>query len=89
MTIEFVLEIVRAGIITAGLVAGPPLLAALVIGVLVSLFQAVTQINEATLTFIPKIIVVGTMVLLLSPWMIGKAEWFMTYIFTNLPVFVR
>ena len=89
MTAEFVLEIVRQSLLTAGVLAGPVLLSALVVGVIVSLFMAVTQINEATLTFIPKILAVSGVLLMLLPWMTGKAQHFMTYIFTNLPNFIR
>ena len=48
----------------------PVLITALVVGLAVSIFQAVTQINEMTLTFVPKIVVVGVVMLLLTPWMI-------------------
>ncbi len=48
----------------------PVLITALVVGLAVSIFQAVTQINEMTLTFVPKIVVVGLVTLLLTPWMI-------------------
>ena len=89
MTVEFVLGIVRQAILIAGEVAAPMLLAALVIGILISLFMAVTQINEATLTFIPKILVVGFVGFLLFPWMTGKIMWFTKYIFTHLSEFIR
>ncbi len=89
MTTEFIIEITRTTLMTAALLSAPVLLTALVIGVLISLFQAVTQINEATLTFIPKIIAVGAVFMLLMPWMVGKMEWFMIYIFSNLTRFVR
>ena len=48
---------------------GPPLVAALAVGIVVSLFQAVTQINEATLVFLPKVLVIGGMLALLGPFM--------------------
>lgn len=89
MTVEFILSIVKQSLLTAGLISAPILLAALVVGVIISLFMAVTQINEATLTFIPKIIAVGFVFLMFLPWMTGKAMWFMTYVFTNLPNFIR
>ena len=89
MTIEFVIEIVRNALITGMLVGGPLLLIALVVGVLVALFQAVTQINEATLTFIPKIIAVSLTLLLLFPWFLKKLSWFMEYIFSNFPNFIH
>ena len=48
---------------------GPPLVAALAVGIVVSLFQAVTQVNEATLVFLPKVLVIGGMLALLGPFM--------------------
>jgi flagellar biosynthetic protein FliQ len=50
---------------------GPPLVAALVVGLVVSLFQAVTQVNEATLVFLPKLLVLGGMLALLGPFMMA------------------
>lgn len=50
---------------------GPPLLAALAVGLVVSLFQAVTQVNEATLVFLPKLLVLGGMLALLGPFMMA------------------
>ncbi len=55
---------------------GPLLIAALVVGLLISLLQAVTQINEPTLVFLPKLLVLGAGVLLLGPFMVGQLEGF-------------
>ncbi|MFO7736205.1 MAG: flagellar biosynthetic protein FliQ [bacterium] len=89
MTVAFIIEIVRTALMTAALIAGPILLSALVVGLTVSLFMAVTQVNEATLTFIPKILTVGVVLILMLPWITGKATWFMEYIFTNFPDLIR
>ena len=70
MTQEMVLDIGAQAIKTAAFLAGPMLLTAMVIGILISLFQAVTQINEQTLTFIPKIIGVALVIIMLAPWML-------------------
>lgn len=70
MTPEFALYVCRQAILTVMLIAGPLLLAGLVVGVVISLFQAVTQIHEMTLTFIPKVLAVVIVLLLLMPWMI-------------------
>lgn len=57
-------------------VAGPILIVGLVIGVIVSLFQAVTQIQEQSLSFIPKIVAVGLVIMLLGPWMLTQiVDW--------------
>jgi len=66
----WVLDLARTSLQTMLLVAGPMLLVALVVGLLVSIFQALTQINEATLSFIPKIFAIGGTLLIVGPWMI-------------------
>ena len=70
MTLEAVSEITRGMLLTALLVASPVLLTALVVGLFVSILQAITQIHEMTLTFIPKILSIVTMLLLLIPWIL-------------------
>lgn len=69
--------------ITVSLMA-PPLLAALIIGLLVSIFQAATQINEQTLSFIPKFIGVMAALLILGPWMLTIILDYMREMFTNI-----
>ena len=70
MTLEAVTEITRNMLLTALLVASPVLVTALVVGLFVSLMQAITQIHEMTLTFIPKILSIVTMLLILIPWIL-------------------
>ena len=65
-----VLDVARDSILTLVLVASPLMLVGLVVGVVISLFQALTQIQEATLTFVPKILVVFVSLLLLAPFML-------------------
>lgn len=71
------------------MVAAPLLLSTLAVGLVVSIVQAVTQINEATLTFIPKMLVVGIVLLLVGPWMLDLLTHFTTQLFEGLPNFVR
>lgn len=71
------------------LVGGPLLLVALVVGLLVSIFQALTQINEATLTFIPKILAIGGTLLVMGPWMLRVMTTFTVDLFNNISVHVR
>lgn len=71
MTPEMVMSIAYQGMRVTLLLAGPMLLAALFTGLIISLFQAATQINEMTLTFIPKILAVFTVLVLAGPWLIG------------------
>ncbi len=66
-----VIEICREAIITMLKVVGPILLAGLIIGIMVSLFQAITQIQEMTLTFIPKMLVIFGLTLFLLPFMMS------------------
>jgi len=89
MTPEFVINIGRQAIETALTVAAPMLLAALVIGLVISIFQAATQINEQTMTFIPKIVGVFLTLLIFAPWMLQKVTSFLTMIFDQLPTVGR
>jgi flagellar biosynthetic protein FliQ len=69
-------------------VAGPLLLVALVIGLLVSVFQAVTQIQEQSLSLIPKIAGVAVVIVVLGPWMLGELVTYTTALFTSIPTLV-
>lgn len=71
------------------LVSSPVLLVSLVVGLIISLFQAVTQIQEVTLTFVPKIIAVFLCLFLLFPWMAGKLMAFTVQIVEKIPVYIR
>ncbi|MFH1862299.1 MAG: flagellar biosynthesis protein FliQ [bacterium] len=68
MTQELAMQVCREAIWVALLVAAPMLIAGLVVGIIISLLQAVTQIQEMTLTFIPKILAVVTVLILSLPW---------------------
>jgi len=76
MTESYVISLAQHALLLALMMAAPMLLTSLIIGVLISLFQAATQINEATLTFIPKIVGVSLMLGLLGSWM---AQQMLTY----------
>ena len=89
MTIETVTEIGRQAIETAMLVSAPVLGLSLVVGLMVSTFQAMTQINEATLTFVPKVLAVFAATLLFLPWMMGVPIAFMTHIITSIPTLIH
>ena len=88
MSNELVLTLAERGIFTILLVAGPILLLALAVGLLVSIFQATTQIQEQTLAFIPKIIAVLVGLVVFGPWMLTTIVEFTLDIFTNLNQFV-
>jgi flagellar biosynthetic protein FliQ len=88
MSSEFVLSLAERGIYTTLLVAGPLLILALAVGLLVSIFQATTQIQEQTLAFIPKIIAVLVGLVVFGPWMLTTMVEFTLDLFTNLNQFV-
>ena len=69
-------------------VALPMLLAALIVGLLISVFQAVTQIQEQTLSFIPKILGLVAVVAIAGPWMLGTVVDWTTQLWSQIPTFV-
>jgi len=69
-------------------VAGPLLLVGLVVGLVVSVFQAVTQIQEQSLTLIPKIVGIAVVVVVLGPWMLGQLVSYTTNLYTAIPTLV-
>lgn len=84
MTPESVMTIGRQAIEVTLMVAAPMLLVALAVGLLVSIFQAATQINEATLSFIPKLVGVFVVLVLAGPWMLTVMTDYMRLIFTSV-----
>jgi flagellar biosynthetic protein FliQ len=89
MTEAYVLTLGQNAIIMALTLAGPILLISLLIGSLVSLVQAATQINESTLIFIPKIIGVILVLVILGSWMLQHAMTFTHALFVSLPDLVH
>lgn len=80
-----VIDILLQAMLVTCKVCAPLLLAALVIGFAVSLFQSVTQIQEATLSFVPKALGVGFTLLFLGHWMLGQLSAFITELFARIP----
>ena len=89
MTPEFVIELAKQAIILTLLLSMPMLGLGLIAGLAISVFQAVTQIQEMTLTFVPKIIAVFIGLLFAAPWMMEKLMSFTTNIITNIPMYIR
>ena len=85
MNDDFVIDIAGRAIKVALMISSPKLLGALVMGVLVSLFQAVTQINEQTLSFIPKILVIIGAIVLFAPWMTDTLTSFTRELYIDIP----
>ena len=88
MTPQMVVAIGREALMLTVMISGPMLLFALVVGLLISIFQAVTQIQEMTLTFVPKILAVALALLIFLPWMINMATDFARHMFELIPSLV-
>jgi len=89
MTPEFVVTIAQEAIKTTILVAMPTLLLGLGVGLIISIFQAVTQIQEMTLTFIPKILIILLGLLFFSSWMLQHLMTFAISTFEQIPMYIR
>ena len=88
MTPEAVLTFGRSAMEMLVTVCAPVLIAALVVGLAVSLFQAVTQINEATLSFLPKLLAVLATLAVAGPWMVAMLVDWMRQVLTSIPAAV-
>lgn len=88
MSADFVIDVAEKGIYMVLIIAGPLMVIALVVGLLVSIFQATTQIQEQTLAFVPKIVAVLLALILLAPWMLSHLLSYANDIFGNLNRFV-
>ena len=89
MSYATALALGREAIVTAMLVCAPALLLGLITGLIVSIFQAVTQIQEPTLAFIPKIVVVGIAILLFGPFMLALLTDFAHRVIAGIPQFIQ
>ena len=89
MTEDLIIRLGTETLKTTALVSAPMLVGALVIGLIISILQAITQINEATLTIIPKMIIVGVVFMIAAPWMLDLVGTFTTQLFENITEFVR
>ncbi|MCB0176599.1 MAG: flagellar biosynthesis protein FliQ [Anaerolineae bacterium] len=89
MTESFVMTLGRDALMMTLLLGAPMLGVSLVVGLVVSLFQAVTQINEMTLTFVPKLLALTLVFILLGPWMLQQIIHFTVRLFEMLPYMVQ
>jgi len=89
MTPDFALELLKQTMFQAVSLAAPILLTAMLIGLCVSLFQAVTSINEQTLTFVPKALGIVTLLIFLLPWMLRQMVEFTTLVMEKMPQMTR
>lgn len=84
MTQEFVIALGKDALTIALLISAPMLISGLIVGLIISIFQAVTQINEMTLTFVPKILVVILTLFLFLPWMLNVLITFTVGVFNSI-----
>ncbi len=89
MSVAFVNFIIQKVIMTVLYLSAPPLIASLAIGITISVFQAVTQLQDQTLTFVPKIIVIIIVLLIFGPWMLSILVDFTRVIFIHFPQYIR
>ncbi len=86
---ELIISLARRSLITVLMVAGPMLGVGLLTGLLVSVFQATTQINEQTMSFVPKIVAIFMAAMLFGPWMINMMSGFATEMLGGMSDFIR
>jgi len=89
VTPEFLTGFFFEAIKTAIMLAAPMLLAGLLVGLAVSIFQSVTSINEMTMTFIPKMLAVACALMFFLPWMVQTMLSFTQNLFTNIDMYIR
>lgn len=89
MTQDTVVNLATQAMTLALEVAGPILLTGLVVGLLVSLFQAVTSIQEATLSFIPKVVTLAVVIVVLGPWMLDQLVTYATNLYISIPSLIN
>jgi flagellar biosynthesis protein FliQ len=88
MTPESVMEIGRQAILLLLIVSAPLMLVALLTGLIISIFQAATQINETTLSFVPKIVAIFATLIFAGPWMIELLVDYIRRLFSSIPQIV-
>ena len=86
---DVILQLGQDALKTMAVVSAPLLLSTLIIGLAVSIFQALTQINENILTFVPKMIVIGLVLILAGPWMMDVMKSYTVNLFDNMATIVR
>ncbi|MBO8130540.1 MAG: flagellar biosynthesis protein FliQ [Candidatus Marinimicrobia bacterium] len=89
MTTDYVIFLGRETLTTAIFILAPVLGSALLVGLAIAIFQAITSIHEMTLTFIPKIAVVGLVLLILMPWILNMIMDFVQEVYSQIPLMVE
>jgi flagellar biosynthesis protein FliQ len=86
MSAEVIIRILREGLLLILLVSAPPMLVSMLVGLIVGIFQATTQIQEQTLSYVPKLIAVFLTLAIVGPWTLTQAVRFTTVIFESIPL---
>ena len=86
--LDFILRLTHEALLVTLVVCGPPILLSMILGLTISLFQAVTQIQEQTLTFVPKMIVIFASLAALGPWLGGNMLRFTRMCFEDFPKYL-
>lgn len=89
MSLDYVTQIVSEALYTVIITSAPPLLVSLVVGLVVSIFQTVTSIQEQTLTFVPKILLVFLSLILAGNWILNTLVTFMQNLWSDFTVYIR
>lgn len=89
MTVDDVTQIIRSGLYTIIISAAPVLLVSLVVGLVISIFQTVTSIQEQTLTFVPKILAVFATLMLVGHWIINNVTTYTADLWNNFSVYIH
>lgn len=89
MTMGTIINLGRDALLTVLLVSAPMLILGMLVGLVISIFQATTQIHEQTLSFVPKIVAVLIAMLAFGPWMLTKLVDFTSNLLSNLPLYTR
>ncbi|MGX8702375.1 flagellar biosynthesis protein FliQ [Caproiciproducens sp.] len=82
MSTSQITEVIQAAMVAALKLSAPILIASVLLGLIVSIFQAATQIHEQTLTFVPKLVAIALILMILGPWMMETMNDFTVYIFS-------
>ncbi|CUS99778.1 flagellar biosynthesis protein FliQ [Candidatus Chrysopegis kryptomonas] len=89
MTEQFIIHLARETFFTAFLVSAPVLIASAIVGLIISIFQSATSINEMTLSFVPKLIVIAVVLVIALPWIIDVMISFTKELFNQIPNIAR
>ena len=89
MSQDLIVQIFRDVLKTTLLLMAPALIVSIIVGLLISIFQAATQIHEMTLVFVPKILAIAACLMILFPWMVNLMTTYTITLFSNIPTYVR